>query len=105
LSETVKFADGGFALADSIAKGFHGYVAANLIAVFEAVNNRLGGGSDANRDAFENMFLDAFCQGLAGESNDAKGKFWYLWRPCLGVNGYPCFGGKLRCEFVKPKSG
>jgi hypothetical protein len=71
MSEVIEFPDRGFALADGVPKRFHGHVAAYLVAVFEAVDNRLRGVGNANRDALQDVVLNAFCQGLAGESNNA----------------------------------
>ena len=88
-----------------VAQGLHRDIDADLIAVLEAVGDRLRGRVDTDFDLLEAVCLDSFRQGQSREAGDAKRRVFEPRLPGLLGQSDPNLGRVLCRQFVKAQRG
>jgi hypothetical protein len=90
-----EFIVGASPLPAAIAQSLQRNIQPDLVAVLEAVRNRLGRVVDANEYAFYGMLFHASLKDAHREANEPKRWVVDLWPPCLIPDGKPHLRGRL----------
>ena len=103
--ETGKIVGAAAVLSGEVPQRLDGDIDADLVAVLEAVRDRLGGGIDPQGDSFGPMGLDPFRQGWAGEASDPQPRIIERRTARLLRESDPDLGRRLSRQVMEPERG
>ncbi len=100
-----QFVDRSSTTARTVAERLEGGVQSYLIAVLEAVGDRLGRARHRYSDLLDLTPFHGFPEGVSGSADDPQGNRGILRSPLLVANQYPDIVWQLGREFMELERG